>query len=524
MNLNLVGHFQAGYPCIVVETQEDKKALQEIIKQAFTLDSNKKPLFDKVFLWSITKGLQEIGYSEDWENKFKVLSAIRDEQIEIYQLLPTLSTERYKNSLFVFQDVHMSRIEDDPQLNRLFKDLISDCEEVLNSCVIFLGVKFTPPAEWEKMASITECGLPTREELGRVLNGSIESIEKGGGSKIKLTQEERERIISAALGMTTYEAANAFPLAFIETGFIDPEVVMREKMAAVKKSGYMKFIPHETTFEDIGGLDVLKGWVRKRKSAYSIKAKDFGLSAPRGLLLLGIPGSGKSYTAKAIGFILGLPTLQMDYGSVFSSLVGESERKIRDAIALAEAVSPCVFWIDEIDKAVSGSKSDLDSGVSRRVLGYFLTWMQERDPNKPVFVVATANQVAHLPPELLRKGRFDEIFALNLPNEDERDEIFKIHIKKRKRDANDFKTRHFANLTADFTGSEIEECIVSAMFDAFDEKCKDFEGKHVVKAIQETIPLSKSMKDDIDSLKKWIGSRARDASLHFKGTGRSVTT
>jgi AAA+ superfamily predicted ATPase len=519
--MDLVPRLKAGYPCLVIETVEDKKTLQEVVRQAFTLGSSGDPIFKKVYVWSVTMGMQEIAYTKDWEKKFKVLTTKRDEDIDLYTLLPKLTTERYKDSIMVFLDAHLFRVEDDPQLNRMFKDLISNAEEVLGSCIVFLGVRFDPPPEWSKRATIIEYGLPTRSDLSQVLDGSIKSIENGGADKIKLKEDDREKIVTSALGMTTFEASNAFPLSFIEVDRIDPEIVMREKMMAVKKSGFMKFIPNAITFEDIGGVEVLKDWVRKRRSAYSIKAKDFGLPPPRGILLVGIPGSGKSYVAKSVGFILGLPTLQMDYGSVFSSLVGESERKMREAITLAEAVSPCVFWVDEIDKAVSGAKSDLDSGVSRRVLGYFLTWMQERDPEKPVFVVATANQVSHLPPELLRKGRFDEIFAVNLPNEMERREIFKIHINKRGRKVEKFNTSHLASLADEFTGSEIEESVISGLFEAFDSG-KELNDDHIIKAIEETIPLSKSMKDDIDRLKDWIGKRARDASAPFEGMGRTV--
>lgn len=524
MKLDLVPYFKAGYPAIAIETHEDKRALQECIEQGFTLLSSKEPIFKQVLVWSVTKGFQTINYSMNWQEKLDM--EVGDEQNALEEAIPVLMSNdnKYEHSLIVFQDVHLFQMSEYPVLNRLFKELISHCEEVIHSCVIFLGVEFNPPKEWEKYVTVLEYGLPGEEDLNKVLDDSIESIQSGTGVKIEVENGERDALIQAAKGLTIAECANAFPYSYIKSGRLDVDIVRQSKMAAIKKSGYMRFIPNETTFGDVGGVEELKEYFRKRREAFTKKAREFGLPHPRGVLLVGIPGTGKSLSIKAISFVLNLPILRLDFGSLMSSLVGESERHMREAIGMAEAVSPCILFCDEMEKGMSGSRGDLDSGVSRRMAGYFLTWMQERNPDKPVYVAATCNQVETLPPEMLRKGRFDEIFAIDLPNEDERIEIFKIHILKKSRKPDKFNLVQLARESESFTGAEIEECVNSGLFEAFDDD-KDLSDNHILKAISETIPLAKSMKSDIDRLREWIGKRARNASktMKKKSGGRRVS-
>jgi len=519
LKLDLVSYYKSGYSALAIETHEDKRALQECVQQAFTLLSDgKEPIFKRVLVWSSTKGFQTINYSENWQEKLDMDNG--DEQNELEAALPILMSDddKYEHSLIVFQDVHLYPMNEYPVLNRLFKELIAYCEEVIHSCVIFLGVEFKPPKEWEKCVTVLEYGLPGEGDLNKVLDDSIESIQSGTGVKIEVENGERDALIQAAKGLTIAECANAFPYSYIKAGRLDVEIVRQAKMAAIKQSGFMCFIPNDTTFSDIGGVEELKEYFRKRREAFTKRAREFGLPYPRGILLVGLPGCGKSLSIKAISFVLNLPILRLDFGSLMSSLVGESERHIREAIGMAEAVSPCILFCDEMEKGLSGSRGDLDSGVSRRMAGYFLTWMQERNPDKPVYVAATCNQVETLPPEMLRKGRFDEIFAIDLPNEDERIEIFKIHINKRGRKPSKFKLVQLARESESFTGAEIEECVNSGLFEAFDEG-KKLGNRHILKAISETIPLAKSMKADIDRLREWIGKRARNASKVVKKKG-----
>ena len=262
----------------------------------------------------------------------------------------------------------------------------------------------------------------------------------------------------------------------------------------------------------MGGLEALKEWLVKRSAAFSDQARQFGLPSPRGILLLGVQGCGKSLVAKTVSSLWRMPLLRFDVGRVFGSLVGSSEQNIRRAIQVAESISPVVFWVDEIDKAFRGSRSsggDMDGGTSSRVFSTFLTWLSEK--KSPVFVVATANDVTMLPPELLRKGRFDEIFFVDLPLQHERKEILRVHLSKRKLDPKQFDLESLAVASSGFSGAEIEEAIVSTMFDAFYEK-QPVSTDRVLTSLQQTVPLSKTMSEDVENLRKWAAGRARPAT------------
>ena len=264
--------------------------------------------------------------------------------------------------------------------------------------------------------------------------------------------------------------------------------------------------------KDVGGLANLKDWLTKRGRGFDKGAKDFGLTYPRGILLLGIPGTGKSLTAKAVGNLWHFPLLRLDMGKIFGGIVGESERNIREALNIAEAIAPSILWIDEIEKGMSGisSSGSSDGGTTARVLGTFLTWLQEK--TKPVFVVATANDISQLPPELLRKGRVDEIFFVDLPTEKEREEIIKIHLNKKNRKAKDFDTKKLAIASKGFSGAELEEVVKEALFQAYDKE-REVTNEDVLEAIDKTFPLSRTMHETIDKMRKWAKSRAVSASI-----------
>ena len=258
-------------------------------------------------------------------------------------------------------------------------------------------------------------------------------------------------------------------------------------------------------------MDNLKEWLIKRGRGFDRGAEDFGLTSPKGILLLGVPGTGKSLTAKAIGNLWKFPLLRLDMGKIFGGFVGESESNIRQALHIAQAIAPSILWIDEIEKGLSGASSSgrTDGGTSARVLGTFLTWMQEK--TQPVFVVATANDISQLPPELLRKGRVDEIFFVDLPTEKEREEILKIHLKKKRRKPEKFALSQIAQACQGFSGAEIEEVIKEALFQAYDESV-EITDTHILQAIEKTYPLSKTMGNTIKNLRQWAKSRAVLAS------------
>jgi SpoVK/Ycf46/Vps4 family AAA+-type ATPase len=289
-----------------------------------------------------------------------------------------------------------------------------------------------------------------------------------------------------------------------------PEVVA-EKKKLIRKSGLLEYYDFSENISNVGGLIRLKDWLMQRGMAFSQRARDFGLPEPRGILLLGVQGCGKSLAAKATSSLWNLPLLKLDVGRIFDSYIGSSEKNIREAIKIAESLSPNILWLDEIDKAFSGmgSQSQGDSGVSARVFGTFLTWMQEK--RAPVFVFATANNIENLPPELLRKGRFDELFFIDLPTKEERKQIYKIHLIKRNRNPDKFNLDYLSEKSEGFNGAEIEQLVISALYRAFAEN-RDIEDRDILAEIEETVPLSITYKEKIDFLRDWAKKRARDAS------------
>lgn len=340
----------------------------------------------------------------------------------------------------------------------------------------------------------------------KALRSELDDFIKQQDIKLPGNGENRHAIASSVSGLSRHEAMRLFARSWVDNQELDPKWLRAEKAARVSErlGGALTFLNVESSPE-VGGLETLKGWLAARKNAFSSeKAKAFGLPEPKGLLLLGIPGTGKSLTAKTVARSWGLPLLRLDVGKVFGSLVGQSEAQIRQAIEAAEACSPCVLWLDELEKAMSSG--GLDGGTSQRVFATMLTWLQEKD--KPVFVVATANDVSSLPPELLRKGRFDEIFFVDLPSLKERTEIARIHLARRGRKIN---AAQVAQVTEGFSGAEIEQAIIEAMFVAFADE-RDVTLEDVVAAAKGTVPLSKTMEKKIGALRDWANGRAKFAS------------
>jgi len=380
--------------------------------------------------------------------------------------------------------------------------------------VVLLSPFLVLPAELEKDLTVIDYALPTIEELGALLGRIEDEVKDNPKLKVDLTPDGRERILKAALGLTLAEAENVFAKALVTGGTLsadDVSAIYAEKRQIIRKTGLLDYCEPELDFQMVGGLDSLKDWLARRRMAFSDKAHEYGLPAPRGVLLLGVQGCGKSLCAKAVSALWSLPLLRLDVGRLFSSLVGSSEENIRRAIRLAEGIAPCVLWMDEIDKAFGSlSGSSTDSGTSQRVLGTFLTWLGEK--TAPVFVIATANNIRVLPPELLRKGRFDEIFFVDLPDEKERRDIVAIHLYRRNRDWQQFNLDEIAARSNGFNGAELEQVVISALFDAFYEG-REVTDEDIFKAIGETVPLSKTMQEDIDALRDWCMTRARHASV-----------
>ncbi|HSN15314.1 MAG TPA: AAA family ATPase, partial [Anaeromyxobacteraceae bacterium] len=414
-------------------------------------------------------------------------------------------------SLVVLKDFHPWL--GDPTVVRALRDLAHALKSTYTT-VILLSPTLVIPPELEKEISVLDVPLPTFQELFELLKEIATVVRKGNLAKVELTQADAEAMVKAAQGLTLAEAENAFAKAIADDGRLKKEdvaLVLEEKRQVIRKSGLLEYFVADHRLADVGGLELLKAWLDRRAAAFGEPARRFGLPEPKGLLLLGVQGCGKSLTAKAVAAQWGLPLLRLDMGRIFSGLIGSSEENLRKAIHVAESVAPVVLWIDEIEKGLSGVRSSdaSDSGVTARVFGTLLTWLQEK--TAPVFVVATANRIDALPPELLRKGRFDEIFFIDLPEHSERRAIFEIHVRRRRRDPVGFDLDALAHAAEGFSGSEIEQAVVSGLYDAFAEKA-ELAQRHLAKAVGETKPLSVTMSEEIDRVREWARTRTRPAS------------
>jgi SpoVK/Ycf46/Vps4 family AAA+-type ATPase len=409
----------------------------------------------------------------------------------------------------VLKDFHLFLGKDhapvSPLVVRSLKEAIREAK-TSNKTILITACMQQLPTELQKDISVLEVDLPDETTLLQVAQG-IASSASLDPEQIPLQQAAK-----AAAGLTTTEAEDIMALSIVKTGVLDTNLIADEKAKAIAKNQILELIHPKECVDDIGGLDNLKAWLHKRRKAFTDSAVNFGLPTPKGMLILGIPGTGKSLTAKAASQVLAQPILKLDAGKLFAGVVGQSEANLRHAIQIAEAVAPCILWIDEIEKGISGSQSsgNTDGGTSARVFGTLLSWLQEKTSS--VFVTATANDVSKLPPELLRRGRFDELFFVDLPNEAERKAIWRIHLNKRNCDVNQFDIVKLSQLTDNFTGSEIEQVVVDALFSAFDSE-EELEQVHLQTAISQTIPLSVTMAENTQGLRQWASTRARPANI-----------
>ena len=486
MRKRLTNYFKASFPAIAIQTPEEKRAINDVISAA--KETNKG-----VAVWSITEGLA-------WITPMA-------KRIDDTQDPNAAFSQRLENCVYILRDVQMFPFERDPMITRNLRDLIEWVPSV-GSCVVMIGPSFTPHPTFEKMVVVTDYSLPDVHDLNKIAKGIAESASKKWNGD--------PDVIRALSGLCTTEAENALALSLIETGKFDPDVIYREKVQGVKKSGLLEIIdPDPRGLDAVGGAFNLKNYIKKRIRAFTDAAIKYGLDIPKGILLVGVPGTGKSLFAKIVGIVFGLPTLRLDIGQLFNSLVGESESRTRAALQICEAQAPCVLWVDEIDKGLAGSSGSgaNDSGVTKRVFGTIISWMVERKKTgKMVYLVATANDVTALPPEFLGKHRWDEIFAIDLPTDSEREEIFRIHLEKRNRNPEKFLPDvNLIKATAGFTGSEIESVIIEAMFNSFDED-RELTTKDLIAAANDITPLSITAKEKIDSIRQWAQTRARFAS------------
>lgn len=489
---------RARYPLIYIVSSEEsriEKEIKRIVKEREKKQSAQEGI-RKLFHWSITKGMED------------ETGAVNSELREPLKFLDFI-IESDINGVFVLRDFHPYL--NDPVVIRKLRDLNRSIKGHLKN-ILLISPILKIPMEIEKEVAVIDYELPTKEEINLIIDRVLREVNSPSEIEIFHNKEKRDKVIDAALGLTSEEIENVFARSLVESKQFDIDIILSEKEQIIRKSGVLEFYNSMEQISDVGGLENLKEWLYKRSLAFTKKARDFGLPQPKGALLIGIPGCGKSLTAKAISSLWKLPLLRLDVGKVFSSLVGSSEENVRRAIQTAESIAPSILWLDELEKGFSGMQSSgmSDAGTSARVFGTFITWLQEK--TSPVFVVATANNISILPPELLRKGRFDEIFFVDLPNAVERKEIFKIHLQKRHRDPSLFDLDELSNLTKGYSGAEIEQIIISALYDAFDEN-DEINDQRLHHTINDIIPLSQTMKEELTKLRDWAKSRARKTSV-----------
>lgn len=488
MKEKVSSYIRAGYPALYILSHEEQRVQMELAAVA-------KALKFSLYFWTPTRGIMDPAGKQgipDTEDPISALNAF-DKLGDMVILL--------------MQDFHMFLADPNPILYRRIKEALLLAKSS-NRVLIILGCLLKLPPELEKEITVVELKLPGRQELMVVLEGIAQSAKKD-------LNGNTDALLDAASGLTTTEAEAAFALSVVEKGDLVPAVIAREKASTIKKGGILEIIEPGVTFDHLGGLSELKRWVNKRKNAFTKAAVDYGLPVPRGICLFGVQGCGKSYGTRAIASELDCPLIRLDAGRLFGGLVGSSEANVRAVIAQVEAFGKCVLQIEEIDKGFAGMVGghDGDSGTTRRVIGTFLTWMAEK--TSPVFIVATANDLTKLPPELLRKGRWDELFFIDLPTTEERVEIWRVQIARHNRKPKGYELPKLANATEGWTGAEIEALFNEGLYEAFEHDTEPTTASLLVLS-KETVPLSKTMAQSVNALRDWSKGRARQASAARK--------
>ncbi len=483
---------QAQYPLIYLVTSEEERAERTIANIAQT-----KSLARRVYIWTVTHGIVEYGQPRHITQHNTVSPEAAIEWV----------VRQREPGIFIFKDLHP--FIDSPATTRWLRDAIASFKGTQKIIILMSPVQQIP-IELEKEVVVLDYPLPDLAELNQVLSSQLEQTRSR-----RTTTEVREKLLKATLGLTRDEAEKVYRKAFVKTGRLtetEVDIILSEKKQLIRRNGILEFIEEDETIDSVGGLEELKRWLRQRSNAFTEKAREYGLPQPKGMLILGVPGCGKSLIAKTTARLWSLPLLRLDMGRVYDgSMVGRSEANLRNALKTAESISPAILFIDELDKAFAGTSgsADSDGGTSSRIFGSFLTWLQEK--TSPVFVMATANRVERLPGEFLRKGRFDEIFFVDLPTAEERKEIFNIHLSKRKRDISRFDLDQLAKVSDGFSGAEIEQGLVAAMYEAFAQE-REFTQLDIIAAIKATLPLSRTMNEQVTALRDWARQRARPAA------------
>jgi SpoVK/Ycf46/Vps4 family AAA+-type ATPase len=479
---------KARYPIIYINTIEEDR-VEYIIRKYIKTSLNRS-----IYSWDFIDGYTNNPNNEGFAKR---------NPVQALELVERLTAQT--PALFLLKD--FNRFLTDVSISRKLKN-ISRILKLQPKTIIIIGSEFNIPKELSDLITILQFQLPVESEINYELKRLIESLN------IQIDQQILESLTRACQGLSLERIRRVLSKIIATYKTIDEnsiKLLLNEKKQIISQTEILEYWSVDETISKIGGVDNLKNWLKKRKTSFGIQASNYGLPTPRGLLLVGIQGTGKSLTAKAIANEWQLPLLKLDVGKLFGGIVGESESRLRQMIQVAETISPCILWIDEIDKAFSNSNNTGDSGTSNRVLATFISWLSEK--TKPVFVVATANNVDLLPLEIIRKGRFDEIFFLDLPQKQEREQIFKIHIQEFRPNRWElFDYSKLAQLSEAFSGAEIRQSIIEAMYHAFYEK-REFTTEDICLSLTQLIPLSKLENNQTLKLKNWaVSGRIRLAS------------
>jgi SpoVK/Ycf46/Vps4 family AAA+-type ATPase len=490
---------RARYPLIQIVSWEEDRVLR-------CMDTIAANLKKELFVWTVNGGL--VRYRRFAGGRpAEGTKGTKDPLIALKEI----QTMAGEPTVYVLKDFHAYM--DEAAIVRALRDVVAGLRSTY-STVVLLGPRLAVPPELEKDLTVVDFPLPARDDLIAFFRTLEQDIAGNPALTFDNSEETRQRLIEAAIGLTMNEVENVFAKILVKRGRLTsaevPEVY-QEKRQIIRKTGILEYIDAEESIEAVGGLSALKEWLRKRRRAFHPLARRFGLPMPKGVLFLGVQGCGKSLCAKAVSRFWQLPLLRLDMGQLFGSLVGASEENVRRAIRLAESIAPTILWIDEIDKGFAGlaSSSFSDAGTTARVFGTLITWLQEK--SSPVFVIATANDVSNLPPELMRQGRFDEVFFVDLPSPAERAEIFRIHLIKRRRRPDKFDLGRLGGLAEKFSGAEIEQAVISGLYEAFD-RGRDLDQETLETAIKATRPLAVLMSREIDARRQWAEGRTRPAS------------
>jgi SpoVK/Ycf46/Vps4 family AAA+-type ATPase len=472
---------KARYPIIYINTIEEDR-VEYVIRKNVKTNLNRS-----IYSWDFVDGYTNNPNNEGFAKR---------NPLQALELVERLNAET--PALFLLKD--FNRFLTDLSISRKLRN-ISRILKLQPKTIIIIGSDLTIPKELQDLITVLQFQLPLEDEISQELNRLVNSLN------IKVEPQLFENLTRACQGLSLERIRRVLSKIIATYKTIDDNsiaVLLSEKKQIISQTEILEYSSANEKITHLGGLDNLKDWLKKRKTAFSIQASNYGLPTPRGLLLIGIQGTGKSLTAKAIANDWQLPLLKLDVGKLFGGIVGESESRLRQMINVAETISPCILWIDEIDKAFTNTESRGDSGTSNRVLATFINWLSEK--TKPVFVISTANNIDLLPLEIIRKGRFDEIFFLDLPKKEEREEIFKIHLQEfRPNSWKSFDYLRLSQLSESCSGAEIRQSIIEGMYQAFYEN-REFTTDDICFALKELIPLANLESNQMLKLKDWASS------------------